>query len=59
MLLSGDFPLVWGRSIICPIFKSGSLLDPGNFRGVSLIDILNKILTGMLNNRLSKWAEDF
>ena len=59
ILSSGDFPLVWGRSIICPIFKSGSLLDPGNFRGVSLIDILNKILTGMLNNRLSKWAEDF
>ena len=59
LLSSGDFPLVLGRSIICPIFKSGSLLDPGNFRGVSLIDSLNKILTGMMNNRLSKCAKDF
>ena len=32
--------------------------DPNNFRGVSLIDILNKILTGMMYNRLYKWAED-
>ena len=59
ILSSGDFPNEWARSIICPIFKSGSLLDPGNLRGVSLIDILNKILTGMMTNRLSKWAEDF
>ena len=59
ILSSGDFPNEWARSIICPIFKSGSLLDPGNFRGVSLIDIFNKILTGMMTNRLSKWAEDF
>ena len=48
-----------GRSIICPIFKSAPLLDPGNFRGDSLIGILNKIQTGMMNNRFSKWVEDF
>ena len=58
-LSSGKFPHEWARNIICPIFKSGSLLDPGNFKGISLIDILNKILIGMLTNRLSKWAEDF
>ena len=32
--------------------------DPNNFRGVSLIDILNKILTGMMYDRIYKWAED-
>ena len=31
--------------------------DPNNFRGVSLIDILNKILTGMMYNRIYEWAE--
>ena len=59
ILSFGEFPHEWTRSIVCPIFKSGSLLDPGNIRGISLFDILNKILTGMLTNRLSKWAEDF
>ena len=32
--------------------------DPNNFRGVSLIDISNKILNGMMFNRIYKWAED-
>ena len=32
--------------------------DSTNFRGASLIDILNKILTGMMYNRIYKWAED-
>ena len=58
-LLSGEFSLDWAGSIICPIFKSGWLLDPNNFRGVSLIAILNKILTGMMNCKLKNWAEDF
>ena len=42
ILSSGEFPHEWMRSIICPILKYGSLLDPGNFRGISQIDILNK-----------------
>ena len=28
ILSYGEFPHEWARSIICPIFKSGSLLDP-------------------------------
>ena len=31
--------------------------NPNNFRGVSLIDIY-KILTGMMYNRIYKWAEE-
>ena len=45
-----EYPENWSRSILCPIHKSGSMSDPNNFRGVSLIDILNKILTGMMFN---------
>ena len=32
ILNSGIFPPAWGRSIICPIYKSGSVSDPSNFR---------------------------
>ena len=59
ILESVEFPADWSKSITYPIFKSGSLLDSSDFRGVPLIDILNKILTGMMNNRLSAWAEVF
>ena len=55
----GWFPKNWSESIRCLIFKAGSLLDPNNYRGVSLIDILNKILTGMMHTRLNKRAEQY
>ena len=53
------FPKNWAESILCPIFKNGSLLDPNNFRGISLIDVFNKILTGMLYIRLNNWANQY
>ena len=58
ILMKGEYPENWSLSILCPIHKSGSVSDPNNFRGVSLIDILNKILTGMMYDRIYKWAED-
>ena len=58
ILTLGEYPENWSLSILCPILKSGSMSDPNNFRGVSLIDILNKILTGMMYNRIYNWAED-
>ena len=54
---SGNFPNQWGGSIICPIHKKGPLDDPNNFRGISLINILNKIFTNILNNRIKAWAD--
>ena len=61
ILTLGEYPENWSfrsLSILCPIHKSGSMSDPNNFRGVSLIDILNKISTGMMYNIIYKWAED-
>ncbi|MEW8484144.1 MAG: hypothetical protein AB2705_03130 [Candidatus Thiodiazotropha sp.] len=59
ILVTGKFLNNWSQSIICPIFKTGSLSNPNNFRGISLIDVFNKIITGMMNNRIYTWAEDF
>ena len=58
ILVKGEYPENWSLSILCSMHKSGSMSDPNNFRGVSLIDILNKILTGMMYDRIHKWAED-
>ncbi|MES9879852.1 MAG: hypothetical protein ABW185_03125, partial [Sedimenticola sp.] len=54
---SGQFPRAWGQSILCPVHKKGSWSDTDNFRGISLIDVLNKVFTGILNERLCRWAE--
>ena len=28
----GEFPESWGESILCPIFKKGSVNDPNNYK---------------------------
>ena len=54
----GWYPEKWALSFLCPIHKSGSTGDPNDYRGISLIDVLNKILTGTMYNRLYNWAEE-
>ena len=54
----GVFPPVWGRSISCPIHKSGSVSDPCNFRGIALINTMYKLFSIILDKRLYAWAEE-
>ena len=51
----GSIPL-WSQSMIVPIFKKGSLDDPSNYRGISLISCLAKVFYSILNNRLLKYC---
>ena len=46
-----------GEGIISPIFKSGNVDDAKNYRGITLINILAKIYSQLLVNRLTKWSE--
>ena len=59
ILTTGNIPDDWGKSIICPLHKKGSVYDPNNFRGISLIDTVCKIFTNILVKRLDKWTEKF
>lgn len=52
------FQIIGHKVLFAQYFKTGSLSNPNNFRGVSLIDVLNKSFTGMMNNRVHTWAED-
>ena len=54
---NGEYPTAWGNGIICPIFKGGNVDDTSNYRGVTLVNILAKVYSYVLSNRLSKWAE--
>lgn len=55
---SGHVPASWGESIITPIHKAGSKGDPGNYRGISLINSLCKVFTCVINNRLQAFCND-
>ena len=58
LLDAAYFPEFWSKSIIVPIFKKGDADDPGNYRGVSLVSVVSKIYTHILNKRLTKWIDE-
>ena len=55
ILRSGIYPTSWHDSYICPIYKSGSRSDPSNYRGIAITNILGKVFSIILNNRLEKF----
>ena len=54
---NGEYPRCWGEGVIIPIFKSGNRDEAKNYRGITLINILAKIYSQLLLNRLTKWSE--
>ena len=46
----------WTTAMIIPIHKKGSLSNPDNYRGISLLSCLGKLFMAMLNNRLLNYA---
>ena len=46
----------WAVAMITPIFKSGSKMNPTNYRGISIQSCLGKLFTAILNQRLLKHA---
>lgn len=56
ILSSGHFPQSWMDGLIVPVFKKGDESDVQNYRGITLVSVISKIFTCILNNRLSDWC---
>ena len=52
----GIFPQSWGEGILVPIFKGGNP-EAKNFRGITLNNIISKLYSKILVNRLTKWCD--
>ena len=59
MLNTGEYPRSWGEGIISPIFKKGDVNDSSNYRGITLINVLAKIYSQLILNRLTNWADTY
>ncbi len=52
ILCKGQYPTVWQYSTITPIYKALNPSEPTNYRGIAVADIMSKIFTCILNDRL-------
>ena len=46
------YPVIWSQGYIAPLYKSGSVYDPANYRGITISDNIGKLFNRILNNRL-------
>ena len=47
----------WNEGIICPIFKKGDKFQCSNYKGITLISTVYKVLSGILKGRIAPLAE--
>ena len=51
-------PEQWGEGMIVSLFKKGDREDPGNYRGITLLNVVGKLFNKVLNYRLLQWLEE-
>ena len=53
ILDNGEVPEAWTTGIIVPIYKrKGETTDPNNYRGITLVSVLGKVFTKLINTRI-------
>ena len=59
IISTGTYPGLWGEGFIVPIFKKGDIENVENYRGITLLSVVGKLFTSILNNRLNDWVENY
>jgi hypothetical protein len=58
LFLGGIYPLKWCQGIIVHISKAGDTVDASNYRGITLVPMLDNLFAILLCTRISEWVED-
>lgn len=54
---TGVFPAILKKAMVCPIFKAGDKQLPSNYRPISLLPTLSKVIEKIANKRLMAYLE--
>jgi len=55
--IAADVPMDWLRGVVVPLHKDGDRRAPLNYRPITLLSLVGKVYTGVLCERLTRWAE--
>ena len=56
-IVTGTYPSIWKCPLVDPHHKSGDIDDPSNFRPVSILPVLSKVLEKIVCNQLMEHLE--
>ena len=56
---SGKMPSMWKEAKVTPIFKSGSLQDKCNYRPISVLPLVSKLIERHVSNALNTFLENY
>lgn len=54
---TGKFPAAFKKAVVCPIFKAGDKKNPTNYRPISLLSTISKILEKLVKIRVTRYLE--
>ena len=54
----GSIPSDWKHAVVTPVHKAGSKTDPSNFRPISVLPVLSKILERTVHQMVYKYLQD-
>ena len=54
----GCVPADWSDAVLIPFPKKGDLSDCDNWRGISLLEVVGKVVARVIQGRPQKLAED-
>jgi hypothetical protein len=57
-IIQQGFPTDWKTSMAIPLFKSGDVNNPSNYRTIMINPLFAKLFGSMLEKKISKWVEE-
>ena len=56
-IVTGEYPSVWQHALVTPVFKSGDPDEITNYRPISILPVLSKIIEKVVANQLVEYLE--
>ena len=56
-IVTGSFPSLWKHAIVVPIFKSGDVNEPKDYRPILLLPIISKVIEKVIAQQLISYLE--